>query len=147
MRSTHRAFLCSEPTDKHLRIYDGFPTLRGRSDAALDVETFEAAVIMALVQTYTKKQAPDPYTVYLFVPGSHEKWAVEQLKGMLGRLFDKLKEKKAAQQAQILANLFRHIMMGCRVLPFDQAPERWAAFGFVKADPIPIWLSEGLLPV
>jgi hypothetical protein len=144
LRKGHCVFLGIEPTPKQLRIYNAFPASRGVADARLDVENFEAAVIMALVQTFSMKTQPEPYRCYLFVPSSHEKWAVTQLGNFAVSVFKILKEKKAAARAQSMGKAFHAVLLGCRVFQFPQVPDRWVAFGFAKSDPMPDWMMPAL---
>lgn len=147
MQKGHRAFLGTDPTSAQARLYDGFPTHRGVSSRALDVELFQATAIVALVQTFTMKQVPDPHRVYFFVPPKHEKWAIGQFRGFAEVVFGRLKERKDAQRAPSVGRLFHAIMLGCRVLQMQTPPDRWVAFGFAKSDLVPDWLGAGLLPM
>ena len=93
------------------------------------------------------KTQPDPYRCYLFVPGSHEKWAVVQLRRFAEAVFKILKEKKAAGRAQIMGKAFHAVLLGCRVFHFTQAPDRWVAYGFAESDPMPDWMGSALTTI
>ncbi len=145
-RLAHETFFGETPKAKHLRLYESFPAKKGASDRSRDEETFEATLIMAIVQTYPRNQRPDPFTCYLFIPAIEEKWAVNKLGEIAKRMFGVLKAHKKVQVAKHLGRFFHAVLLGSRTLHLDQAPERWVAFGFDRdADPIPDWMRDGLL--
>lgn len=144
LHKSHGAFLGVEPTKKQLQVYDAFPAKRGVFITSLDTELFEATAIMGLVQTFAKKTQPDPFRVYFFVPSVHEKWAIAHLRTLAEAIFARLKERKASTQAQAMGRAFHSVLLGCRVLNFDTAPDRWVAYGFAESDSMPDWMRPCL---
>lgn len=148
MRKGHRTFLGVDPTPNQTLIYEAFPKTRGVSCSTLDVEFFEATTILALVQSFTMKQVPDPHRVHFFVKPAHKKWAVEQLKVIAGTIFGRLRPRKDAKQlAPTVGKLFHAVLIGCRVLQVEVPPDRWVSFGYSVSDPIPDWMCQALLKI
>ncbi len=145
LRQYHVLLLGQEPEPTHLSLYEGFPDSRGFSDRALNVERFEAVLLLGLAQTFKEPGQDKPNKTYLFVPATREAWAIKQLEAVARKVFARCKEKKASQLAVHLGELFQHLMLGSRAIMLPSAPERWAAFGFHRADPIPDWMRDMLL--
>jgi hypothetical protein len=141
----HSVFFDAAPEPGHIRLYDAFPHARGISDRAQNETTFEAVLIMALVQTFPKNQQLIPFKCYFFVPASIKVWAETQLTECAKRMFEGLKRKRNAAAAKHLGTFFHNIPFGSRVLQINKAPDRWVAFGFTKGDLIPDWFGAALL--
>lgn len=143
----HETLYGTAPSPKHVRIYEAFPGSHGVSSKELDEEVFEAALILAIVQTYPRHQRPTPFKCFLFVPAETHKWAVEQTSVCAKRMFAELKREKKVDIAKHLGTFFHAISMGCRILQLQEAPERWVSFGFDRSDLIPSWLRDSLLDI
>lgn len=146
-RKSHCVFLGVDPIPVQQHLYDQFPTYRGLASDALNTDTFEATVILALIQTFAKKQQTDPFRVYLFVPATLDRWVVVQLERIVKSMFQRIKSRKAPEQARALGRAFHAILLGGRVLQLSAAPDRWVAFGFKESDPIPEWMRSALAPL
>lgn len=142
---THRILMGYEPTANQSLIYNAFPKHRGAFGPAQNEEVFQAVSIMALVQTYTKKTQAEPFQVFLLIPSSHERWAVDQLQILSKSIFERLREQKAVAAAKAIGKSFKAILMGSKVLTITEAPPRWASYGFPKDAYVPEWLREALL--
>jgi len=141
----HKTLLGGEPEPSQVRLYQSFPSFRGMSSAALDAVVFDAALIMAIVQTYPRKERPTPYPVIFFLRGDVQKWALLQLEATSRKMFAKLKEEKAVKLAQHLGEFLKSIKVGSPSLQMKDPPDRWVSFGFKNDDPVPAWLGVSLL--
>jgi len=142
----HRAFLGEDPNDRQRLLYSEFPTMRGFASQDQDPSIFEAALVLALVQTFPVKQGDELVKSYLFVPASMTLWSGEQIRASATRMFGVLKEKKSVAGAKMLARLIKNVVSGSRVLQLRSVPERWSAFGFDLSAPLPEWMSSALIP-
>ena len=147
LRKNHALLVGVQPTALQRQLYDAFPQNRGFMSGELNPELFEAVIVTALVQTFTKKTQPDPFRVLLIVSSQHQKWATSQLQNFTKVVFERLKAQRAKAVAQALGKAFKAIYMGSNVLQLDTPPTHWAGFGFNEKDTIPDWLRLGLLVI
>jgi hypothetical protein len=140
----HKSLLGDDPSPVHTKIYEAFPATRGIASRETDPTVFEATLMLAIVQTYPRKQRPDPYRCFFFVRPELHPWALEQLRDCAQRMFWFQKQSKNVAVAKHLGAFLRAISIGSRVLHFAEAPERWVAFGFDKTDPVPEWVKGAI---
>jgi hypothetical protein len=143
----HRVFLGEEPNEKQRLLYSSFPAMRGFSFQEKDPALFEATLVLAIVQTFPAKQGEELVKSYLFVPASMSAWSGEQVGASATKMFGVLKKKKSVAGAKMLALLIQSVVSGSRVLQLRNVPDRWAAFGFDQAGPVPEWMRTALLAV
>ena len=145
LSSIHSGLLGTGPEVSHLRLYNAVPRgFRGFSDRTPNVKRFEATALLALAQTWRLgAEAGPPQQVYFIVPAQQEPWALTELERIARLIFDRLRGKPSA--AKHIGELFHQVYMGFKAFHLETAPERWAAFGFNRMDPMPSWMQEGLL--
>jgi hypothetical protein len=146
LQKNHSTLFGTEPSVSQKTLYDGFPTTRGYDDASLDAERFTAVVVLTIAQALQGDR------VLLLAPLSQEKWVVEQYNAVADRIFTRCKTLTGPKESRVaLARnygaMFKRIYIFGRLLQLAEPPKAWASFGFSKADPIPEWVKESLMPV
>ena len=148
----HKFLLGPEPTVEQMALYEAAPLKRGFAWPRWLTERqkemlFEAVLMFALTQTAQERGEPSPHRVYLFVPAELEGWATEHIRRSATVVFGRCKKAQNVDLARLLGAMFKGLLLGGRLTPATQKPDRWAAFGFEAEDAVPRWLTEALLPV
>jgi hypothetical protein len=142
--SQHRTVLGKEATAEQVRLYSKFPEFRGFSDRTLDLEKFEATVLLALMAGAKAER------VIFCAPQAHESWVIAQFNDVASIVFDGCKKVENKQKrvaiAKLYSSLFSKISITGRLLQLPAEPAHWMSFGFAVDDPIPEWVSNRLLP-
>lgn len=142
----HQAFLGTPLTPDHETLYAGFPECRGFSGEGENEPQFEATFLLALAQTLATEQP-----CLFLLPASQTKWATEQITNIARKMFARWKGEPdmtvRKQAVEKLARAIRQIMVGSRVLQFEQEPPHWVSYGFKAQPTTPIWLQKRLLSV
>ncbi len=153
----HQQLLNCEPTFYHLELYEAAPKKRGFTAAIgmtpeQEAKLFEAVFVLALEQTFVPSDHKMP-NVYLFVPPSLEGWAAQQLKNIAARMFDickhqaKVNREYGVAKAKLIANAYRHVLLGSRLNVATTPPDHWVAFGFEREQDLPDWVLPTLIPL
>lgn len=131
-------------TPKHSSLYAS--GRNGFSGAEKDAEKFLATFVLGLYRTW------DPGTnsfhrVAFAVPKFLDEWAIGQINSILQTVREKRAKLSKAQRVQgsrMIVQAVSHLDIGSRVFAIAEEPSHWVAFGFVKDQNVPEWLSRGL---
>lgn len=139
----HSQVIGVQPSVDQKALYRVIPDLRGYSDTDLNIERFDAVVLVAL-HLAAKNEG-----VLVFAPTAHEKWVVAQFNELADRIFSRCKSmggEKAnrTQLAKAYATMFNRISFTGRLLQISE-PAHWVSFGFESSGPLPDWMPDKLL--
>lgn len=137
----HEVLLNSAPQPEHLCLY-GAPTMRGFRENAFDRKRFLAVIVLAL---WLARPVDGEYRrVLLFVPVSHERWAVDTLRVVARHILSSLKERRELYDFVVKA--ITNIQMGSKILGIAE-PDLWVTYGFGTTTPVPDWLPPKAIEV
>jgi hypothetical protein len=132
--------------EAHARLYRAFPSSLGFASKQTDGVLFQAVLILALSQAGKAGGEKDLHKVYFLTPQNlADGWVLEEFKSSAKRIFDRLKTGRSVEAVKHVGQLFHQVMVGSQIFSLPKEPERWVAFGFSRADPIPDWMREKLL--
>lgn len=138
----------SPPTADQEQFYAN-DTARGFSCKNREIAKADAVLIRALAQVIDTK-APPYHHVYLFAPRTEREWIIARIHNVAATTMTRLKplkDERVRKALQHVRSWLEVIQLGpVELWKKPEAPERWAAFGYLKTDPtLPTWLTEGLL--
>ena len=132
----HWALLGEKPSLEHRQLYTAFCGEKKRGFSGEPTEdSFLATVILALWQT---RQG----LVTVVLPKPLERPSLVRLGTVARPMFRRFKGQELT--ANTLRESFHKLRMTSAVLHIPE-PDRWVSIGFSPDDPIPQWLSRGVL--
>ena len=145
IKKWHELLFASSSQGTHDQLYRAFPTSRGYSSRQRDEAMFEAVLTIALHQATATATDKSLHKVYCFVPTVTRAWFVKHLRGSTKVIFGHLHDLKKVPLVELMGRLFYQLRLGEQPHMVPSEPDQWVSFGFLKSDPLPEWMSRGLL--